>query len=146
MQLKIQKVNPLAEIPVQATTGSAGIDLRACLEKPITLEPMQRMAIPTGLAIELPDAQTVALVFARSGMALKKGLSMANGVGVIDSDYRGEVAVLVVNLSDEPITILHGERIAQMVCMPVFLPEIIEVDSLTDTQRGQGGFGSTGTK
>lgn len=146
MELKIQKVKPNAEIPMQATAGSAGIDLRACIDIPITVAPMQRIAVPTGIAIELPSAETVALIFARSGMALKKGLSMANGVGVIDSDYRGELAVLVVNLSEEPVTITHGERIAQMVCTPVFIPHITETTALTDTQRGDGGFGSTGTK
>lgn len=146
MELKIQKVKENAEIPVQATAGSAGIDLRACIDAPITVEPMQRIAIPTGLAIELPNGESVALIFARSGMALKKGLSMANGVGVIDSDYRGELAVLAINLSSEPITITHGERIAQMVCMPVFLPHIVETTILNNTERGEGGFGSTGTK
>ncbi|MDL2323804.1 dUTP diphosphatase [Ruminococcaceae bacterium OttesenSCG-928-A16] len=146
MELKIQKLHPNAEIPQQATAGAAGIDLRACCDAPIVLQPMQRMAVPTGLAIELPNAETVALVFARSGMALKQGLAMANGVGVIDSDYRGEVAVLVVNLSSKTIKINHGERIAQLVCMPVLLPQIVGVDALSDTERGQGGFGSTGVK
>lgn len=146
MELKIQKVSENAQIPEQATVGSAGIDLRACLDTPITIAPMERMAIPTGIAIELPNAETMALVFARSGMALKKGLSMANGVGVIDSDFRGELKVLVINLSNEPIVIPHGERIAQLVCMPIFLPNIIETNTLSDTQRGEGGFGSTGTK
>lgn len=146
MELKIKKMHPHAEVPQQATAGSAGIDLRACCEEPIILQPLQRAAIPTGLAIELPSAETVGLVFARSGMALKQGLAMANGVGVIDSDYRGEVAVLAVNLSDKPITIHHGERIAQLVCMPVLLPQITELDALSDTRRGSGGFGSTGVK
>lgn len=146
MELKIKKIKPNAEIPAPATAGAAGMDLRACCEAPVIIEPFQRVAIPTGIAIELPGPDTVALVFARSGLAIKQGLALANGVGVIDSDYRGEIAALVVNLSDKPIEIQHGERIAQMVCMPVLVPQLRVIDELTDTGRGQGGFGSTGVK
>ena len=147
MEMKIKKLRAGAHIPARATDGSAGLDLRVlCDEAGITVAPMERKLIPTGLALELPDKNTVALVFARSGLALKSGLAMANGVGVIDSDYRGESMVPVVNLSDAPVTLHDGDRVAQMLIMPVLLPDIVECDSLGETGRGAGGFGSTGVK
>ena len=147
MNLKIKRVRAGAHLPGRATMGSAGVDLRACVEDGgITLEAMERALIPTGLAIELPGPNLVALVFARSGLALRQGLAMANGVGVIDSDYRGELQVPVVNLSDSAIHIANGERIAQMLVMPVEVPDMIEFDELSHTQRGEGGFGSTGVE
>lgn len=145
MQLKIKKLRPGACMPERATEGSAGADLRAlCGEEGLTLPPGGRMLIPTGLAIELPGPEVVALIFARSGLALREGLSLANAVGVIDSDYRGELQVPAVNLSDAPIHIQSGERVAQMLVMPVAIPELVEMDDLGDTGRGGGGFGSTG--
>ena len=145
MTLKIKRTRAGAQLPGRATSGSAGVDLSACCENgDILLKPMERTLIPTGIAIELPHAGLVGLVFARSGLALREGLSLANGVGVIDSDYRGEISVPVVNLSEQTIRIMDGERIAQMVIMPVEIPEMIEFDNLSDTQRGSGGFGSTG--
>lgn len=145
MTLKIKRLHPDAHIPGRATPGSAGVDLRACLgEEGLVLQPMQRALIPTGLAIELPGAEFVALVFARSGLALREGLAMANGVGVIDSDYRGELQVPAVNLSEKPLRVMNGDRVAQLLVMPVALPDMIEFDALGDTQRGSGGFGSTG--
>ncbi|NLW78607.1 MAG: dUTP diphosphatase [Ruminococcaceae bacterium] len=145
MNLKIKRLRPGAHLPTRASAGAAGADLRACcVGAGITLQPLERLLIPTGIAIELPGNDTVGLVFARSGLALKEGLAMANGVGVIDADYRGEVSVPVVNLSDKPITISNGERIAQLLVMPVVIPEMIEYDELSDTERGTGGFGSTG--
>lgn len=144
VELKIKKVNVKAQIPKRATEGAAGFDLCACLEEELILQPMQRRAIPTGIALELASINEVALIFARSGMALKEGLAMANGVGVIDSDYRGEVAVLMINLSNEPIVIKNGQRIAQMLIMPVSIPNIVEVEELSDTKRAENGFGSTG--
>ena len=105
---------------------------------------MGRAVIPTGIAVELPGPEYVALVFARSGLAVKNGLTLSNGVGVIDSDYRGEISVGLVNLSDKPYTVQNGERIAQLAGMPVALPDMLEVETLTDTERGTGGFGSTG--
>ncbi len=146
MTLKIKRLRPDAHIPGRATPGSAGVDLRACCvgARGLTLEPMERALVPTGIAVELPGPDTVALIFARSGLALRSGLAMANGVGVIDSDYRGEVQVPVVNLSDKPVYISNGERIAQMLVMPVTVPEMIEFENLSDTERGEGGFGSTG--
>lgn len=143
MQLKIKRLRPDAQLPRRATAEAAGLDLHACCGEEITLEPLERALVPTGLALQLP-AGTVGLVFARSGLALRKGLALANGVGVIDADYRGELSVAVVNLSGEPLRIAHGERIAQLAVMPVLLPEIIEQSELDDTTRGAGGFGSTG--
>ena len=103
-----------------------------------------RISVPTGIAIGLPSPETVGLVFARSGLAVKHGLCLSNGVGVIDSDYTGEIKVGMVNLSDAPYELQPGERIAQLVVMPVHLPELAEVEDLEETQRGAGGFGSTG--
>ncbi|MFV0411705.1 MAG: dUTP diphosphatase [Oscillospiraceae bacterium] len=144
MVLKVKVLKPGAHMPSRGTEGAAGADLRACCEEDIVLKPMERALVPTGLAIELPGPGTVALVFSRSGLAIKEGLAMANGVGVIDSDYRGEVAVPVINLSQNTLRIINGERIAQLVMMPVQIPEMIEIQTLTETPRGQGGFGSTG--
>lgn len=145
MDIKVKRLRSDAQLPGRATHGSAGIDLRACLqEEGLTLAPMERALIPTGIAVELPCSECVGLVFARSGLALRQGLAMANGVGVIDSDYRGEVGVPVINLSDARLHIANGERIAQLVVMPVVLPDMIELDALGETSRGAGGFGSTG--
>lgn len=134
----------LPELPAFATAGSAGADLRANLDEPLTIEPMGRAMIPTGLAIQLPDAGYGAFVFARSGLAVKHGLALSNGVGVIDSDYRGEIKVGLVNLSQEAYTIQPGERMAQLVVMPVVPFVAVEAEELEDTARGAGGFGSTG--
>lgn len=134
----------LPELPAFATAGSAGADLRANLDEPLTIEPMGRAMIPTGLAMQLPDAGYGAFVFARSGLAVKHGLALSNGVGVIDSDYRGEIKVGLVNLSQEAYTIQPGERMAQLVVMPVVPFAAVEAEELEDTARGAGGFGSTG--
>lgn len=145
MVLKFKKVRPGAVLPGRATPGSAAVDLRAvCGDEGVHLEPLGRAVIPTGIAIELPGPETVALVFARSGLAVREGLALSNGVGVIDSDYRGEICVGLVNLSDKPYTVQNGERIAQLAVMPVLIPQMLEVEQLGETQRGQGGFGSTG--
>ena len=133
-------------LPAYATEGSAGLDLRACLDSAVTIPAGGRALIPTGLAIELPSAETVALIFARSGLAIKHGLALANGVGVIDSDYRGEIKVGIINQGDADFTVEPGERIAQMVILPVMQPQIELVQTLSETERGAGGFGSTGTK
>ena len=134
----------LPQLPRHATAGSAGADLTANLDAPLTLAPMARAVIPTGLALELPDAGCGAFVFARSGLGIKHGLTLSNGVGVIDSDYRGEIAVGLVNLSDQPYTIQPGERIAQLCILPVMQFTAVETDALAQTARGAGGFGSTG--
>lgn len=131
--------------PVYETEASAGMDIRAQVDAPIVLEPMQRAIIKTGLFIELPvgfEAQ----VRPRSGLAAKKGITVLNAPGTIDADYRGEIGVILVNLSNEPFTVESGERIAQLVIAKHERAEWEEVETLSETQRGQGGFGSTGTK
>lgn len=148
MTIKFQRIpspnGRVSELPRFATAGSAGADLCANLDEPLTLSPMGRAMVPTGLALELPDAHHGAFVFARSGLAVKHGLALSNGVGVIDSDYRGEIRVGLVNLSPESYTIQPGERIAQLVVMPVVQFSASEADALEETSRGSGGFGSTG--
>ena len=137
--LKIKRVRENAKLPFRATEGSAGMDLYACIE-----EPNGTQKIPTGLSIELEDRNQVALIFARSSMGIKHSVTPANAVGVVDSDYRGEVCVFLHNYSDVEYTVQPQDRVAQMVIMPVLLPEIEEVTELSDTERGEGGFGSTG--
>ena len=148
MELKFKAIHPKIgrEIPLPqfATPGSAAMDLRACLEEPVTLRSGARAVIPTGLAMALPSADYVALVFARSGLGIKKGVCLSNGVGVIDSDYRGEIAVGLVNLSDENYTVQPGDRIAQLMVVPVVQPTVTLVEELDETDRGSGGLGSTG--
>ena len=144
--LKIKKVNENAVIPHRATEGSAGLDLCACIDEPLTLGGGETALIPTGLAIALRSAQYGAFVFARSGLSIKHGIGLLNAVGVIDSDYRGEIKVGVINQVKEPYTIQPGERIAQLVVMPVSTMPVEEAESLDETERGSGGFGSTGTK
>lgn len=142
--LKIKKLRENAKIPVRATPGSAGMDLCACIDSPLTLGGGEKALIPTGIAIALPSPELGAFVFARSGLAIKHGIGLLNGVGVIDSDYRGEVCVGVINQLSEPYTIEPGERIAQLVIMPVSLISPVEAVELDETERGAGGFGSTG--
>ena len=142
--LKIKKVRDNAKLPTRATEGSAGLDLYACIDEPITLNKGDKVVIPTGIALGLDDPHYAAFIHSRSGLAIKYGLALLNSVGVIDSDYRGEVCVGIIKLTEEPYTIQPFERIAQMVIKPVELPEIVEVQDLDDTDRGVGGFGSTG--
>lgn len=142
--LKIKKVRDNARIPFRATDGSAGMDLYACIDGAVTIQPHEIRLIPTGIAIALESPDYVAYLYARSGLAIKHGIAPANCVGVVDSDYRGEVCVGLVNQTEEAFTIEPDERIAQMVIAPVVLPEIQVVDELDDTERGAGGFGSTG--
>lgn len=144
--LKIKKVKENAKVPHRATSGSAGLDLCACIDEPVTLEGGDTAVIPTGIAIALPSADYGAFVFPRSGIAVKHGIGLLNSVGVIDSDYRGEIMVGVINQVKEAYTIQPGERIAQMVIMPVSMMPVEEVAELDDTDRGAGGFGSTGKK
>ena len=146
MELKIKKLKENAKIPQRATNGSAGMDLYACIAESVTLAPGQLTVIPTGIAIELPDNTCAAFLYARSGLGVKHGICLSNGVGVIDSDYRGEVCVGLCNVSDKPYVIELFERVAQMVIAPVLTPDITEVDELSDTARGEGGFGSSGRK
>ncbi len=142
MQIKIvnQSKHPL---PNYATPLSAGMDLRANLDAPVTLQPMQRKLIPTGLRIELPEGYE-AQIRPRSGLAIKKGITVLNSPGTIDADYRGEIGVILINLSTEPFVIEDGERICQMVIARHEQASWTEVTELTDTERGEGGFGHTG--
>lgn len=144
--LKIKKLRENAKIPFRATEGSAGMDLYACIEEPLTLAGGEKAVIPTGIAIALPSPGLGAFIFARSGLAIKHGIGLLNGVGVIDSDYRGEICVGVINQLKEPYTVMPDERIAQMVIMPVSLIPTEECGELDETERGAGGFGSTGKK
>lgn len=142
--VRFLRLDSRAKAPTYATPGAAAADLCAVLDAPLTLQPGQRAMIPTGLAIELPDANCVALLYARSGLAIKHGLTLPNCVGVIDSDYRGEVKVGLINQSAEPYTIQPGERIAQLCIAPVWQAAFVESAQLSGTARGAGGFGSTG--
>ena len=146
MNLKITRVSPTAKLPTRATSGSAGYDLYADLSSPFLLSAGERALIPTGVAIALQSREIGAFVYARSGLSSKHGITMANGVGVVDSDYRGELKVPVVNLSQTDYSIEPGERIAQLVLHPVIPYELEEVSTLDETQRGSGGFGSSGRK
>ena len=143
MEVPVKKLHPAAKLPVYATAEAAGADLCACLPEAVTIAPGETKMIPTGLAVEIPRGY-VGLVFGRSGLALKRDLARANKVGVIDSDYRGELHVGLRNHSREAYAIQPGERVAQLVILPVCLPELAEVEELSETARGQGGFGSTG--
>lgn len=145
-KLNIKLLTATAAIPTRATEGSAGYDLRADLEAPKLLKVGEIFPCPTGVAIELPDKNHVAVVCARSGLAIKRGITLANAVGIIDSDYRGEIKVGLINLGSEDFEICPGERIAQLLIMPVETPELCPVDEISETERGAGGFGSTGTK
>lgn len=148
MDLKIKALSPKigTEIPLPyyATPGSAAMDLHACLDGAVTIPAGERRVIPTGLAIALPSADYVALVFARSGLGIKHGVAPANCVGVIDSDYRGEILVGLQNSGGSEFTIRPGDRIAQLMVVPVVQPRLRLVDELDETGRGAGGFGSTG--
>ena len=144
MTVKIKKLRENAVVPKRATEFSAGADLYACIDEPVTIAPSGLAKIPTGIAIELPRGDLAAFLFARSGLGVKHGITLSNSVGVVDSDYRGEICVGLCNVSDKPYTIQPNERIAQMVVMPVVLADFIQADELSDTQRGEGGFGSSG--
>ena len=144
--LKIKKLRDNAKIPCRATPGSAGMDLYACIEDDVTILPHEIAVIPTGIAVELESSDYAALIYARSGLGIRHGIAPANCVGVVDSDYRGEVCVGLINQTEMPYTVRPMERIAQMVIMPVALPQIEVVGELEDTERGSGGFGSTGKK
>ena len=148
MKLKITAVSPKigAEIPFPyyASAGAAAMDLHACVEGPVIIPAGGRVTIPTGIAIALPSAAYVALVFALSGLGIKHGVALSNGVGVIDSDYRGEIAVGLHNSAGTPYTVQPGDRIAQLAVVPVVQAELEQAAELDETGRGAGGFGSTG--
>ncbi len=146
MEIKIRSIEHdglTPDLPRRASEGSAGVDLQALIPEPLTLEPQKLYRIPTGIAMELPQGY-VGLVYARSGLGVKHGIALSNGVGVIDSDYRGEIMVGLCNLSDTPYTVSPMDRIAQLVIAPVPPVEYVWADMLSDTERGEGGFGSSG--
>lgn len=142
-KIRVKKLHPKAILPTYGTSEAAGADLYACLDEPVTIAPGKTAWIPVGFAMEVPKG-CAGLVYARSGLACKKGIAPANKVGVIDSDYRGPVTVVLYNHGEESQTIGHGDRIAQLVITPVLTPVYEEAQELTDTVRNQGGFGSTG--
>lgn len=145
MQVAIKKLSEKAILPSYGSEYAAGADLYACLDGETTINPHETVLIPTGIAIELPVGYA-GLIYARSGLATKKGLAPANKVGVIDCDYRGEVKVALHNHSNTPQTVAVGERVAQLVITPYITAKFVECDELSETVRGAGGFGSTGSK
>lgn len=149
MEIKIKILSPLigkkVKLPYYATEGSAGMDLAACIEEDIVIRPMERVQVPCGFAVEIPKG-FAGFVYPRSGLSSKFGITLANCVGVIDSDYRGEIKCPVINLSKEDYIIKQGERIAQLVISPVSKCTVSVCEDLEDTERGVGGFGSTGSR
>lgn len=143
--VNIKKLNENAIVPTYGTEYAAGADLYACMEEPVIIQPGETYFVKTGIAMEIP-AGYAGLIYARSGLACKKGLAPANKVGVVDSDYRGEIMVALHNHSKEAVTVESGERIAQLVITPYITAVFHQVDELDETKRGEGGFGSTGRK
>ncbi len=141
--MKIQLLNENAVVPERATAGSAGYDLCACLTEPVTIKRGEIAKIPTGIAIAAQN-DTAVMIYARSGLATKNGICLANGVGVVDSDYRGEICVALINLGGEDFVVEPRMRIAQMVVTPILCPKMTVVDKLPTSMRGDGGFGSSG--
>lgn len=141
--IRVKKLREEAILPTYGSAEAAGADLYACLDEAVVIEPGETAWIPTGLSLEVPKG-CAGLVYARSSLGAKRGLAPANKVGVIDSDYRGEIRVVLLNHSKQTQTVEHGERIAQFLITPVLTPAYIEVSKLSETDRGAGGFGSTG--
>jgi dUTP pyrophosphatase len=141
--VRVKKMHPNAKLPTYGSPEAAGADLYACLEEAVTIQPGEVYWVPTGIALEVPKG-CAGLVYARSSMGVKRGLAPANKVGVVDSDYRGEIKVVLLNHSNQPQTLEPGERVAQFVITPVLTPAYEEAEDLSDTSRGIGGFGSTG--
>ena len=141
--VRVRKLHPNAKLPTYGSAEAVGADLYACLDEAVTIAPGEIFWVPTGIALEVPKG-CAGLVYARSSMGVKRGLAPANKVGVIDPDYRGEIRVVLLNHSKQPQTLEPGERVAQFVITPVLTPAYEEVEQLTDTNRGTGGFGSTG--
>lgn len=144
MNIDVVKLREDAVLPVYQTAGAAGADLHACIDAPIILKPLERTVVPTGLAMSIPEGFEVQ-IRARSGMSIKHGITMVNGIGTIDADYRGEVGALVINLSQETFTIEPGMRIAQMVVAKYETIGWNVVETLDETARGKGGYGSSGS-
>lgn len=145
MQLNIKLLREGAAVPEYQTEGAAALDLRACLDAPVTLAPGARAKIPTGVAIELP-AGCAGFVMARSGLSSRHGVALTNGVGLIDPDYRGEVCATLQNSGDAPFTVCHGDRVAQLCFVPFVQVSCVLCEALSDTARGEGGHGSTGVR
>ena len=143
--IRVKKLHPAAKLPTYGSAEAAGADLYACLEETVTVLPGESVFVPTGIAMEVPVG-CAGLIYARSGLACKRGLAPANKVGVVDSDYRGQIVVVLHNHGSQPQTIENGERIAQMIITPVWTPPYEEAEELSGSERGAGGFGSTGTK
>lgn len=141
--VRVKRLRDGARLPSYGSSQAAGADLYACLEGPVTIQPGQTAFIPTGIALEVPEG-CAGLVYARSGLACKRGLAPANKVGVVDSDYRGEIQVALHNHGDAPQTVENGERVAQFLIAPVLTPGYAWADTLSETERASGGFGSTG--
>jgi len=141
--VRVKKLHPNAKLPTYGSPEAAGADLYACLDEAVTIQPGEVYWVPTGIALEVPKG-CAGLVYARSSMGAKRGLAPANKVGVVDSDYRGEIKVVLLNHSKQPQTLEPGERVAQFVITPVLTPVYEETEDLSDTSRGSGGFGSTG--
>ena len=141
MKIRIKSLSGV--LPQYETAGAAGMDIRAYLDDPVTINPGERALVPTGLFMEIPEGYEVQ-IRARSGLAIKKGIGLVNGIGTIDSDYRGEVKVPLINWGQEPFTVSNGERIAQMVAAAYIKAEIEPAEELSETERGSGGFGHTG--
>ncbi|MGI6082009.1 MAG: dUTP diphosphatase [Limnochordia bacterium] len=145
IEVKVKRVGVgHVKLPEYQTPGAAGLDLAANIPAPVTLEAGSRRPIPTGIAIQIPTRSIMGLVFARSGLAARAGINLANGVGVIDSDYIGEIICVLQNNGDQPYVVQPGDRIAQLVFVPLVVAELREVEHLESTERGCGGFGSTG--
>jgi len=145
VSVKIVRLRDGVSLPAYASGGAAAMDLTAALDAPLVLEPHVPTLVPTGIAIALPSREYAAFVFARSGLASRQGLALANGVGVIDADYRGELLVAMINHGSAPVSVAPGQRIAQLAVMPVCTVVWEAVGTLDETERGTGGFGSTGT-
>lgn len=141
--IRVKKLHPNAKLPTYGSCEAAGADLYACLDEAVTIAPGEIFWVPTGIALEVPKG-CAGLVYARSSLGAKRGLAPANKVGVVDSDYRGEIRVVLLNHSKQPQTLEPGERVAQFVITPVLQPQYELVEELSDTDRGAGGFGSTG--
>lgn len=146
INVKVKLLRDGVTLPEYATDGSAAVDLRCAADSDVTIAPGERKLIPTGIAIAPETTGVVAILAARSGLSIKHGITATNGIGVIDSDYRGEICVSLINVSDTPYTITVGERVAQLMFMPVFAANLIVADELDSTERGTCGFGSTGKK
>lgn len=142
-RVEFKKLRPDAVIPAYMTAGAAGLDLSAALDEPMEIRPGERRLVPIGLAVAIPPGFEGS-VRPRSGLAIKHGITLVNAPGTVDSDFRGQLQVIVINHGTEPFVIRHGERVAQMVIAPVAHADVVEVETLSETERGSGGFGSTG--